>query len=155
MAKATPNIPSARNKRAPGELLLWAKSPGEMLVSRTHQALKNLPHWPHWHRSDREASPSGGEHVTKRRATRQGVGLQPCPPPTRLTSASHLLGTAVGQPLLAVAVKATGTSAGGNQEAGGVMGLTEKPSPPLPSPPLHAVIALQGEQGRGEPTQDH
>lgn len=38
----------------------------------------------------------------------------------------------------------------GNQEAGGVMGLTEKPSPPL-----HAVIALQGEQGGGEPTQDH
>ena len=43
----------------------------------------------------------------------------------------------------------------GNQEAGGVMGLTEKPSPPLPSAPHHAVIALQGEQGGGKPTQDH
>lgn len=62
------------------------------------------------------------------RETRQGRGLQPCPLPTRLTSASHLLGTAVGQPLLAVAVKATGTSAGGIQRPEGVMGLTEKPA---------------------------
>lgn len=78
----------------------------------------------------------------------QGLRTALLLPTACLRQASHLLGTAVGQPLLAVAVKATGAPAGGTkgQRRGGVgVGWIEKLSPSFP--PIQQPLP-QGSAGQ-------
>lgn len=96
------------------------------------------------------------------RATGGGACWQPYLFPTAgLTEASYLLGTAVGQPLLAVAVKTTGASARG-PKGKKCDGLTEKPSPSFHSAPPPQFInsspmmmARRGPISQGCSDQDH
>lgn len=62
----------------------------------------------------------------------KGRACSPALSPPGSLSASHLLGTAVGQPLPGGSGQSHWNICRGNQEVGGVMGLTEKPAlPPM------------------------
>lgn len=106
--------------------------------------------------------PGGGENFTKslrclEKSNLGGPAGSPTIPTPQLTEASHL-GTAIGQPLLAVAVEATGTSAG-DQKDRVARTLTKKPSPHIllcsNSSPMIVRRGLTS-QGQGDQTpQNH
>lgn len=128
-----PNAPSISTQKSSQRAAHPRPSHQKWFSQGPREPSKSSQAWSNWLRAVERRVPHGGENFTKsqRRLGKSysGRGLMAVLqfPTAWLAEASHLLGTAIGQPLLAVAIKTTGASARG-PKGKRCVGLTEKPS---------------------------